>query len=682
MTGIICTIPKFQFNGPDGLALSGGTLTTYLAGTTTLEATYQDQSLTIANTNPIVLDAAGGCTIWLDDAKRYKFILKSSAGVTQWTQDNINGATSIDQIAASSGASMVGYMPAGTGAVATTVQDKLRESVSAKDFGASTANTASANATAINAAFSALASGGTVLIPAGTFLSTALTVPNSNIKLQLDAAAVLSFPTLGASTSAITVNANNFSIEGGKIQGPASGVYVADESAIKMYGTSSASRKSGLVVRNCEITAFGSYGINAKWVDNIDIQSNNFHDIGYSGAAFQSCSHGVFLGNRVYNITPGTASNMYGITLTHDSTSYNLDPNAGTKSALNPFCWDWYVAGNHVEAIAWEGIDCHGGYEITIDGNKVYATKNGIACQASSGAANNYAGWNNKVINNVVDAATSAGVASGYENQSYGICVNGGSTVLHDRVLVSGNTIINKGILSNASSGAIQALYCSNAIIESNVTKKWYGSGVIASNSYNVVISKNQFLELAGVVGTAEFGIIATGIVANGKTFTITQNQVAANGGVAARIGVRFSDITTAPFFEGNDFSPATSAAYFMVAPFQGWTDNDALFVYTVNNAGTGETIDVSPMYRYKEFTILLASSNALSTVTNLVNGPLYQTVKIQGDSATASTYTRANSLLPGGVNFTINRYYILTLKKMNAAGGAQWVGVSTANNS
>jgi hypothetical protein len=126
MTGIIATIPKFQFNGADGLALSGGSLTTYLAGTTTLETTYQDQALTIANTNPIVLDSAGGCTIWLNDAKTYKFVLKNSVGVTQWTQDNINGATSLDRLSASSGAALVGYLPAGTGAVATTVQNELR----------------------------------------------------------------------------------------------------------------------------------------------------------------------------------------------------------------------------------------------------------------------------------------------------------------------------------------------------------------------------------------------------------------------------------------------------------------------------------------------------------------------------------------------------------------------------
>ena len=47
----------------------------------------------------------------------------------------------------------IGYTPAGTGAVATTVQSKLREFVSVKDFGASTSNTPAQNAAAIQAAF-------------------------------------------------------------------------------------------------------------------------------------------------------------------------------------------------------------------------------------------------------------------------------------------------------------------------------------------------------------------------------------------------------------------------------------------------------------------------------------------------------------------------------------------------
>lgn len=58
----------------------------------------------------------------------------------------------VPELAASSGASLVGYIPAGTGAVATDVQSKLREFVSIVDFGANPSATATANTTAITAA--------------------------------------------------------------------------------------------------------------------------------------------------------------------------------------------------------------------------------------------------------------------------------------------------------------------------------------------------------------------------------------------------------------------------------------------------------------------------------------------------------------------------------------------------
>jgi len=65
------------------------------------------------------------------------------------------------------------YTPAGTGAVATTVQAKLRESVSVTDFGALT--TSSDNTTAFNNAFTyAQSVGKAVFIPAGTWLVGAL----------------------------------------------------------------------------------------------------------------------------------------------------------------------------------------------------------------------------------------------------------------------------------------------------------------------------------------------------------------------------------------------------------------------------------------------------------------------------------------------------------------------------
>lgn len=108
MTGVIATIPRYQFSDATGGALINGTLTTYLAGTTTLATTWQDNALTIANTNPITLDGRGECVLWLDPSKNYKFVLKDSSGVVQWTQDDISGSSSGASLASQTGASMVG----------------------------------------------------------------------------------------------------------------------------------------------------------------------------------------------------------------------------------------------------------------------------------------------------------------------------------------------------------------------------------------------------------------------------------------------------------------------------------------------------------------------------------------------------------------------------------------------
>lgn len=76
-----------------------------------------------------------------------------------------------EDLAASSGASLVGFLPAGTGAVARTVQDKLREIVSVKDFGA-VGDGVTDDRAAIQACEDYLNArgGGTMLLPDGTYI--------------------------------------------------------------------------------------------------------------------------------------------------------------------------------------------------------------------------------------------------------------------------------------------------------------------------------------------------------------------------------------------------------------------------------------------------------------------------------------------------------------------------------
>jgi len=80
-----------QFFDNNGDILSGGLLYVYTAGTTTPVTTWTSNSGAVANTNPIVLDSAGRVPneIWLNSGVTYKFVLKTSTGVTIGTYDNI-----------------------------------------------------------------------------------------------------------------------------------------------------------------------------------------------------------------------------------------------------------------------------------------------------------------------------------------------------------------------------------------------------------------------------------------------------------------------------------------------------------------------------------------------------------------------------------------------------------------
>jgi len=158
-----------QFFDNNGNPLSGGKLYTYVAGTTTPKVVYTTSAGNVPHTNPITLDSAGrvpGGQIWLTNGSvSYKFLLETSVNVLVGTFDNIPPAVS-------GVASDIVYLPANAGAVATTVQSKLRESVSVKDFGAiGTADIA--NQTADTAAFTAaMATGKSVYVPEGTYYTS------------------------------------------------------------------------------------------------------------------------------------------------------------------------------------------------------------------------------------------------------------------------------------------------------------------------------------------------------------------------------------------------------------------------------------------------------------------------------------------------------------------------------
>lgn len=97
-------VAKQQFFDAGGKPLAGGALFTFIAGTTTQQATYSESTGTTVNSNPIILDAGGFVSpgpLFLSGGAGYKFVLCAAFtgvagtgtcatfGPQQWTIDNI-----------------------------------------------------------------------------------------------------------------------------------------------------------------------------------------------------------------------------------------------------------------------------------------------------------------------------------------------------------------------------------------------------------------------------------------------------------------------------------------------------------------------------------------------------------------------------------------------------------------
>jgi len=215
-----------QFFDNNGVPLSGGLLYTYAAGTTTQQATYTTPIATVANSNPIVLDASGRTTqeIWLLNGYSYKFVLQNANATQIGSYDNIPststnlalindassvayeqgytitagsfvvgktylitsvGTTNFQSIGATSNTVGVLFTATGVGSgtgtaqLSRTVQSKLQETVSVTDFGADPTGTNDSTA-AINYC---IQNNSNIYFPPGLYKTTGILVSSRPRKI-------------------------------------------------------------------------------------------------------------------------------------------------------------------------------------------------------------------------------------------------------------------------------------------------------------------------------------------------------------------------------------------------------------------------------------------------------------------------------------------------------------------
>jgi len=538
-----------QFFDSNGNPLAGGKLYTYAAGTTTPQATYTSYTGATANSNPIILNSGGRVPseIWLTNGVEYKFSLFSALDNLIGSWDNIDGINDVDasnivfigfkgqsgfveDLADNDGSDWIGFQPAGSG-IARSAQDKMRDFVSVKDFGA-VGNGSTDDTAAIQAAITSLvATGGTVYFPIGEYkVTSTITWANNNIFLEgagLGATTISTFIASGnvfAITNASGGGISNLNIIADTTQTSGAGVHLTNCYNVKV---------SDVVIGyglNVGVQIDGGAGQFVNTIENFII-SDCFNGIalGVTGTQPQDTflTNGIIGSCTNAGILVKQSSGLYAssIDIISCATGFSTFPDTA-KSVVNSFFTDvlcdtctgsgfaFISNGGTVEQV--NMVNCWGSSN-TINGMILSQECNAFSV-TNFRAINNQqrgiyiqGGTNLGFVNCQVLANSMAGSASydglavegsttnnlsiiggkygsgwafaGFNNQSYGIFISSGAINNYSIIGVDTNGNVTGGI-NDGGTGAVKYIYGNPGYVTSKV-----GTAFIATAATSVTVT-------------------------------------------------------------------------------------------------------------------------------------------------------------------------------------------------
>jgi len=513
-----------QFFDNNGVPLAGGLLYTYFAGTTTPLPTYTSSSGSTANENPIILDSAGRVPeeIWLPNGYATKFVLKTSTDVQIWSKDNIpaspqppivNDAGSITYDAGDSvtaGSFIIGqtyvitsigstnflnvgavsntvgiYFIAtgvgsgsGTANFIRTVQTKLRESVSVKDFGA-IGNGVADDSAAFN---DALTASDAVYVPEGTYLvSVSITLLGKKLIGASKTGTIINYT--GSSAALIVGGSDNNAPE------------ISD---LTVTGTSSAT--AGILL------SYASNGCRRGKFDNVLVT-------GFTGVGVYGWDISASINNGIYYntfITCGSELNSRGWRVySSDGATNGNRANANTFincTAISNTGDGWFIDWAVGNTLTGCDREANGGFGINSDHVLDLTVIGGYSETNTLGAVNKTANGNVKLFGGrVIDAVV--------------------GTALSGDIFAVGATGLAVSQTGGIGMGATPPVQGINGVNTSSMTFALSGATYLTLDNANAMNFAAKAIRQNGVVKSSTAGALSlAGVTVGYVEITLTEN--------------------------------------------------------------------------------------------------------------------------------------------------------------
>jgi len=477
---------------------------------------------------------------------------------------------SLTDLPGTTDASNVTYTPAGSGAVTTTVETKLRETVSVKDFGAVGNGTADDTA-AIQNAINAAASQNKSLSFNGLMckITSTVTIPSNLSIVETANGGVIhgagALFTMFSGTSVSNVHIEGMVFDGNGANVTASGNIYARSPVISTGGTVSNIAVLGCTVHDCKGRGIAIAGNSSSDSKNVRVENNRIYDMSSTCIQCTDMSDVSIIGNNLENCVGAgigiTASaKICSNTIVSENivkTVANDIANIASGLGITYFAISGYRVENNVvsnnvvsgcESMAYSLTAGSGGVDVPVNmvvtGN---VAENTTAVGNGSGYSYETTGSNISVVGNISRNAAKVHIAIGggsrlsimnnhLESINSDTLLSGISVVdaglpsssTMDTISITGNVIVNKtGVAATTRCEAIYIVNITGSTIHKNIsiqnniiTGDWrIGVYKACSSSSNGDISGNK-ITLSDVTN------LGTGIQAYGNTLTIQDNVI------------------------------------------------------------------------------------------------------------------------------------------------------------